>query len=181
MPEDRKGGIAETFLKMVRRDGLDNVTVKALIEACHISRQTFYYHFQNLMDVLEWAVRQTTRRLVEQSLEAEDMRATLRAFVAYAVEAFPLLRKLLDSQRRAQVERLMIDAVEAYLRELVRRRRRDRSRLWAEPELLIRYTACGLVGVLLDWGGDAELDQERLTGQLEQILSRQLSGQAPAE
>ena len=67
MPADMKNIIGETFVKMVARKGIDKITVKALIEECHISRQTFYYHFQDIMDVLEWCVRQETNALVRKA------------------------------------------------------------------------------------------------------------------
>ena len=63
MPADMKKIIAETFLKMIQHKNIDKITVKALIEECHISRQTFYYHFQDIMDVLEWSLRQATQLL----------------------------------------------------------------------------------------------------------------------
>ena len=37
--------IADTFVDMLEKEDLDKITVKRLIEECHISRQTFYYHF----------------------------------------------------------------------------------------------------------------------------------------
>lgn len=77
MPADMKNIIGETFVKMVARKGIDKITVKALIEECHISRQTFYYHFQDIMDVLEWCVRQETNALVKESLKAEDLQTAL--------------------------------------------------------------------------------------------------------
>ena len=122
MPANMKGIIADTLLQMVQHTSVDNITVTALIDRCHISRQTFYYHFENLMDVLEWGVRQTTRQLMEQSLSAKDIHAALQIFISFSVERFPLLQKMLDSQRRAQVERIMIEAVSAYLNELARNR-----------------------------------------------------------
>ena len=70
MPTDMKKIIADTFLKMIEHGNIDKITVKALIEECHISRQTFYYHFQDLMDVLEWSVNQGMKKLVEESLKA---------------------------------------------------------------------------------------------------------------
>ena len=48
-----KAAIAESFNSLVRQRGIDKVTVKAVIEDCGISRQTFYYHFQDIMDVVE--------------------------------------------------------------------------------------------------------------------------------
>lgn len=58
MPVDMKSIIADTFLHMVQHGNIDKITVKALIDECHISRQTFYYHFKDIMDVLEWSVQQ---------------------------------------------------------------------------------------------------------------------------
>lgn len=179
MPADMKGIIADTLLQMVQHTSVDNITVTALIDRCHISRQTFYYHFENLMDVLEWGVRQTTRQLVEQSLSAKDIHAALQIFISFSVERFPLLQKMLDSQHRAQVERIMIEAVSAYLNELARNRHLDLSVSYSDREVLLQYTAYGLVGVLLSYCEKPDLDRDRLAHQLERILSGQLSGWIP--
>lgn len=176
MPADMKRLIAETFFRMVKHGNIDKITVKALIEECHISRQTFYYHFQDIMDVLEWTVRQKTQQLVEQSLQAEDMRSVLKIFVSDAVERFPMLRKLMESQRRAQIEQIMLDGIEVYLKELAESNSHDLAVNYADRELLIRYNACGLVGVLLAYAGKKNLDQDRLVLQLERILKGELSG-----
>ena len=45
-----------------------------------------------------------------------------------------------------------------------------------DREILLQYSVCGLVGVLLAFGGRKNLDQERLAGQLEVILSGSLTG-----
>ncbi|MBB5265315.1 AcrR family transcriptional regulator [Catenibacillus scindens] len=55
MREDMKTLIADTFSRLLEKENIDKITVKRLIEECHISRQTFYYHFKDIMDVLEWA------------------------------------------------------------------------------------------------------------------------------
>lgn len=51
--------------------------MKALIEECHISRQTFYYHFQDINDVMEWSVRREAKQLLRQSLELPSFAAGL--------------------------------------------------------------------------------------------------------
>lgn len=60
MPVDMKTIIANTFMDMFRQGNVDKSTVKQLIDACHVSRQTFYYHFQDILDVMEWSIRQQT-------------------------------------------------------------------------------------------------------------------------
>ena len=176
MPANMKGIIADTFLKMVQHKNMDKITVKSLIDECHISRQTFYYHFRDIMDVLEWLVQQMTEQLVKQSLKAEDMRSALQIFISFAVERFPMLQKLMNSQRRSQIEKIMIDAIGTYLEELAKNRQQDIPGNYTDRAVLLRYSACGLVGVLLAYGGKPDLDQDRLAFQLERILSGELSG-----
>lgn len=172
---DMKGVIAEAFLKMIQRIGLDKITVKALIEECHISRQTFYYHFQDIMDVLEWSMGQTVEHLVKKSLQAEDLHSAIKIFVSFSVENFPMLQKLMDSQRRAQIERMLMDGMVTYLQELSQNSPESLSLSYVDREILLRYNAFGLVGILLTYGGEPNLDQERLAVQLENIVSGQLS------
>lgn len=47
MPVDVKQVIAETFAGLLEHKNVEKITVKELVDACHISRQTFYYHFQD--------------------------------------------------------------------------------------------------------------------------------------
>lgn len=58
MPIDTKRIIANALEEMLRNKSIDKITVSSLIEACGVSRQTFYYHFRDLMDVLEWLAQQ---------------------------------------------------------------------------------------------------------------------------
>ena len=46
--------------------------MKALIEECHISRQTFYYHFEDIYDVMEWSVRRETEQLLHQAAQGGE-------------------------------------------------------------------------------------------------------------
>ena len=175
MPIDMKSVIAETFAKMVNEKNVDKITVKALINECHISRQTFYYHFQDIMDVLEWSARQAIQSLVERSIETDDTRSALRIFISFVVDNYNKLNKLMESQRRAQIEKLMIEAVVAYLKDLMRYKLPDISANYADMDVIIRFNACGLIGILMNYCGKPQLDQEELALRLEKVICGELS------
>ena len=159
MPVDMKLLIAETFGKLAQRENIDKITVKALIEECHISRQTFYYHFQDIMDVLEWSVRRQTQALLEQSLAEKDLHSALQIFISFTVQQFPLLQKLMNFQRRPMFEKLMTGALETYLTELMQHHRRDVSVNPIDRDVLLQYNVCGLAGTLLAFCGRPDLVQ----------------------
>lgn len=174
MAVDMKFVIAEAFKKLIQQGNVDKITVKALIDECHISRQTFYYHFQDIMDVMEWSVQQETHRLVDESLKMKDMHSALKMFISFIVEQFPTLQKLLNSQRRPQIEKLLVESMEIYLNELAKYQSNDVPIYYFDREILLHYNACGLVGTLLAFGGKPNLNKERLTTQLERIMTSQL-------
>lgn len=175
MPIDMKAVIANTFSKMLEHKSIDKITVKAVLDECHISRQTFYYHFRDIMDVLEWSFHQAIQHILKQSLEAEDIRSALQYFVSFTIKHYSKIRRLMDSQRRKQIELIMIETVTTYLKELTKQKRPDLAVTLGDMEIVIRYNACGILGVLIMCGEKANFDQERLLQLFEWILSGELS------
>ena len=60
--------IVETLNELLNKQTIDRITVKDLTEACGISRNTFYYHFHDIYEVL-------TRDFIERAdalLKAHD-------------------------------------------------------------------------------------------------------------
>ena len=49
-----KRALAEALKKMMEKKLLSKITVTDLAEACGINRHTFYYHFRDIYDLVEW-------------------------------------------------------------------------------------------------------------------------------
>ena len=119
MPVNVKNLIAETFVKLSDEKNIDKITVKDIVEACGISRQAFYYHFQDLLEVIEWSMEQAFEQLLDRSLQEDDPEIVLNDFITASENAAPFMQKLFRSQKREQVERLMARCVRSYLQELI--------------------------------------------------------------
>lgn len=174
MPIDMKNIISETFIDMVRQKGLDKITVKALIEACNISRQTFYYHFQDIMDVVEWSVSKAAQNMLSRSLDAETPEKALEIFITSAAENQSLISKLLDSHRREEIEKTFVSATRTYLREMLKTKVPESTLSYSDLDVLLDFWACGITGLLFKHAGDRELDPGRLADQIYRLLSEQM-------
>lgn len=171
MREDMKSMIADTFSQMLEKEDIDKITVTKLIGECHISRQTFYYHFRDIMDVLDWTFRRSTQALARRGLEAEDRVGALTAYVIFVRQNRIKLEKLLYSRRWAQIEAMLTESVMIYLAEMARGQGKDIRVSVDDMEVMLRFYASGMVGVLLQYVGKPHLDEEKLVIQMEKIIT----------
>ena len=170
MPIDMKTVISNTFVSMVKQKGIDKITVKALIEACDISRQTFYYHFQDIMEVIGWSLEQAAKNMLAKSLEADTPEETLGILISSAVENRTLIRRLLDSQKREQMEKLFVHAARTYLQELIRNKPHKVALDYADTEIALDFWAFGITGLLFKYTAQDRIDVENLANQICRLL-----------
>lgn len=171
MPTQMKAMIAETFLSMAQERHIDKITVKDLAEACHISRQTFYYHFQDILDVIQWSIDQALQEVLAKSLQEKTPQDSLRVFISFTVESTELMLRLLRSQHQEQVEDHMLQAVRSYLRALVRQRSAGHPIPYEDLETALRFFSFGIVGLLLESCGKRTLDPDHLADQMYRLIS----------
>ena len=174
MPVEMKAVISTTFMYMVKQKGIDKITVKALIDACNISRQTFYYHFQDIMEVIEWSLGQATQNMLTRSLEAGNPEEAVSVLIASAVENRALVLKLLDSQKREQIEKLFVQATRTYLQELIRNNPRKVSLDYADIEVALDFWTFGLTGLLFKYCQQDQIDVKNLANQICRLLPEKI-------
>ena len=80
MAPSTKQALAASLKKLLEKKNLDDITVKELVEDCEVNRQTFYYHFQDIYDLLHWFLDNETNQALKNSTSWHD--SLLRAFQA---------------------------------------------------------------------------------------------------
>lgn len=171
MRKDMKYVIADTFSHMLEREDIDKITVTKLIGECGISRQTFYYHFKDIMDVLAWTFRHATKELAQRSLEAEDNMVALKEFAAFMKYNRVKMERLCHSRRWIEIENMLMDSAMIYLEEMARHRTSDMEISYEDMEIMLRFSAAGMVGCLLHYIWQPHLNEEKLLLQMEKIIT----------
>lgn len=49
-----KQAIAQSFKELMKRKAFDKISISDITENCHLNRQTFYYHFQDKYELMNW-------------------------------------------------------------------------------------------------------------------------------
>ena len=69
MSSSTKEALGAALKKMMAVKPIDKITVKDLVEICGVNRQTFYYHFDDGYDLLEWVFEADAENAVEAEPE----------------------------------------------------------------------------------------------------------------
>ena len=170
MPADIKRQIADTLLQLLEKKSLEKITVKELVTICGISRQTFYYHFEDVLDVVDWWTRQGAQYLLEESMRTDDPRQALRIFVDYTTEHRKTLQHILASRWLEQMEMRLVQVFTTYLQDMLHRAHPNLAMSPADEEAFLTFYACGISGLLVEQDLRTDAEKETMVNQLYWLL-----------
>ena len=72
MPIEMKEMIAEATQTLLVDRRVKKLTVKDIVEQCHITRQAFYYHFDGIPELFRWMIEKGTDKMLQRVLSQEN-------------------------------------------------------------------------------------------------------------
>lgn len=82
--------IAEAARTLLTDHHVKKLTVKDIVEQCHITRQAFYYHFEDIPGLFRWMIERETDRMLQKVLSHENAEDGLRCFLSWRPISFPI-------------------------------------------------------------------------------------------
>ena len=170
-----KQAIKASFMKLLNQKPLSKISVRDIVEDCGINRNSFYYHFQDIMEVVEWYQDQALRQSIEKSLAAPSYKEAIRGVVYETFQHRQLILQLMASQRRKEMELLFSRAVRTYLQELLRGKGSGVYGSSEDIETVISFCSFGLVGMMLSALNQKNPDVDALANQLCRLLTGEIT------
>lgn len=151
MPADRKEMIAQAAKRLLIQGHGKRLTVKDIVEECHITRQAFYYHFEDVPALLRWMVQQDTQRNLEQAQTLENGEERLRYLFLVAINALPYVKKGMAGGYREEMERFLDQYVQRLLERACDEQGLYQDCTRFETGLILRYHSQAILGLLRNW------------------------------
>ncbi len=141
MPVDMKSLIGNTFEEMMEYKSIDKITIKDLVDACNISRQAFYYHFRDIMDVVKYKFEKNMRTVLANSLNTSSLEEALQIFILEISKRKTIIQKQVISQRKEEIA------------------------------VIVDFYSCGITTFLLKQYEKEQVDEKKLAYELSKIIS----------
>lgn len=163
MPSDMKETIAEATLTLLTQRHVKKLTVKDIVEQCHITRQAFYYHFEGIPELLRWMIESYFEHILQKALAQESMEEGLRCFFVMAINAIPYFEQGLGSNYRGELEQMLRQCFQHYFALASQQKNFYANCTGSEIKIILRYHSHAFLGLLQEW-----TDED--TKQLDQIV-----------
>lgn len=92
-----KKTIAASLKKFMEKKPLSKITVSEIVADCQINRKTFYYHFENIQDLLKWMLEQEAIEVVKNFDLLLDYEDAINFVLDYVEENKHILNCAYDS------------------------------------------------------------------------------------
>ena len=173
-----KKALAAALKNAMRRKAFSKITVKEIIEACGVNRNTFYYHFKDIYDLLHWMFEEEAIDVVKNFDLLIDYEEAIRFVMNYVDENDYIISCAYDAIGRDEMKRFFCADFLAITSSVIRHAV-EQSGKKIEPDFLqfaSEFYTEALAGTLVNWVKDHHgKDPEKMIGYLTTIIETAIS------
>ena len=143
--------IARTFTELLDEKPMSKITVKDIVERCGVNRNTFYYHFRDIPDVVEFILKKKWDEILEAPQEKASILECMEEMATLVRENRKLMLNVYKSVKR-DTFLVYMNEVATYIITGYFEKNLDKFDLEKdEINILIKYYKCLFIGILVEW------------------------------
>ncbi len=171
MSQITKNALVDSLKHMLLQKPLNKITVTDIAEDCGINRMTFYYHFKDIYDLVEWACMQDARRAMDDKRTHDTWQEGF-LHILYAVrENRPFVMNVYRCVSREQVEKYLNPLADDLVMGVVTEQSAGMVVRDEDKAFIAQVYGYVFVGLMLDWiRDDMKIEPESLAARLALVL-----------
>lgn len=177
MSQSTKEALGNALKKMMKYKPINKITVKDLVELCGVNRQTFYYHFDDVYDLLEWVFEQDANESLPQQVVYEHWREDVTMFFRYLQMNADFALNIYNSNSRTYMLRFYKEKLQECIRSFAVIVSRDMNIDRKDFEFTVEFYANCVIGVISQWlDNGMQLPEEITVEQCLRVLDNSVEG-----
>lgn len=162
MSQTTKRALEASLKNLLLQKPLDKITINDITEDCGISRMTFYYHFKDIYDLVEWScVEDASRAIGDKKTYDTWQQGFLQIFEA-VLENRPFIMNVYHSVSREQVEIYLYKLVYQLLIDVVEEKAVGLGVTDTDKQFIAHFYKFSFVGLMLEWIKNGMKEEPRL-------------------
>lgn len=151
LSQTTKRALAASLKSLLAKKPLDKITVIDIAEDCGVNRQTFYYHFQDIYDLIDWTFVSEADQVIGGKKTYETWQQGFLQVFQAALENKGLILNVYHSISRDVVERYLYDITYDLLIGVVEEQAKGLPVREEDKRFIADFYKFAFVGMVLDW------------------------------
>ena len=171
MSQTTKRALEASLKRLLLQKPLNKITINDITEDCGVNRMTFYYHFKDIYDLVDWILAEDAAKALENRRNFEPWTDAFLDILRQVQENKVLVMNVYRSVSREQVEQYLYKQLDPMLRDFIERKAAEISVQDADKQFIVDFYKYALVGMVLEWiRKDMKEDPVRMTNRLNVLL-----------
>lgn len=176
MSQTTKWAMAMALKRIMTQKPLSKITIADITEACGINRMTFYYHFKDIYDLVEWSCTEDARKALEENKTYDTWQQGFLQIFEAVRENKPFIMNVYRCVHREQVEAYLKPLVDNLLMGVICEESVGMTVRDEDKAFIAKIYSYIFIGVMLDWiKDDMKADPKEIVGRLAVLLKGSIS------
>ena len=151
MPKTTKQALEDSLKRLLLQKPLNKITISDITEDCEVNRMTFYYHFRDIYDLVEWSCEEDAKRALNGKKTYETWQEGFYQIFQAVEENKPFIMNVYHSVSREQVENYLYKVTYDLVVGVVEEKAADMAVRQEDKEFIAHVYKYAFVGLMLDW------------------------------
>ena len=171
MSQVTKRALEQSLKNLLLKKPLNKITINDITEDCGINRMTFYYHFQDIYDLVEWACIEDAKKALENKKTHNTWQQGFIQLLYAVRENKPFIVNVYNCVDKVQVEKYLIPLTDDLLLGEVEEESVNFKVREEDKKFIAQVYSYCFVGIMLDWiKDDMKEEPEELALKLANVL-----------
>lgn len=145
--------LAESLKKLLNRKTLNKITVSDITNDCGVNRQTFYYHFHDVYELVDWIFAEEMKRYAQEGFTPDNWRDVMTQLMDNFLEERHFIINVYNSLNRKELEKYMGVFVKPAVTDIVNEIARNYDVSAEDIDFLTSTLTASLTGIVAEWIG----------------------------
>ncbi|MDO4501502.1 MAG: TetR/AcrR family transcriptional regulator C-terminal domain-containing protein [Erysipelotrichaceae bacterium] len=175
-----KIAIAYAFKELLLEKSLDKITVNDITEKCGINRQTFYYHFHDILELTEWICEEDAERAIKENKTYDTWQEGYLAIFEMIKKDQAFIINIYRNVPKDYLYRYLYKVTYKLLYDVLEEKAHDVVIKEEDKVFIANFYKYGFVGLVLEWidtgmKGDPKVIIEKLNSMIQGSFSNAIN------
>ena len=176
MSQITKRALEQSLKNLLLKKPLTKITVSDIADDCGINRMTFYYHFKDIYDLVEWSCLEDAKRALDEKKTYETWQQVLLQIFEAVEENKPFILNVYRCVHREQVEKYLQPLVDQLILGVINEETGNMTIRDEDKQFIAQIYSYIFIGLMLDWIKDnMREDPQPLVDRLARLIKGSMS------